>query len=36
MKLRYMLYQLKCKITHKSTIDFVDFVGITLFIRGGV
>ena len=33
MKIKYVIYVLKCKATHKMPVDFVDYIGYELFIR---
>ena len=36
MKLKYKIYQLKCRLAKKQDIDYIEFVGRTLFFREGV
>jgi len=36
MKLKYKIYQLRCKLANKPDIDYIEFVARTIFIRGGV
>lgn len=36
MKLRYKIYQLRCKLADKPDIDYIEWLARTLFIRGGV
>lgn len=36
MKLKYRIYQLKCRLAKKQDIDFTEFVARTLFTREGV
>lgn len=36
MKLKYMIYQLKCRIKRVPDVDFTEYVFRTLFTREGV
>lgn len=36
MKLKYMIYQIRCKLANKPDIDYTEFVARTLFTREGV
>ena len=36
MKLKYMIYQLRCKLKKLPDMDYIEFVGRTLFFREGV
>lgn len=36
MKVKYWIYQLKCRIKNVQDIDYIEFVARTLFTREGV
>jgi len=36
MKMKYHIYQLKCRFAKKPSIDYIEFIGRTLFFREGV
>lgn len=36
MKLKYWIYQIKCKMKNVPDIDYIEFVGRMLFFREGV
>lgn len=36
MKLKYWIYQMKCKMKGSQDVDYIEFVARTLFTREGV
>lgn len=36
MKVKYWIYQLKCRLAKRQDIDYIEFVARTLFTREGV
>ena len=34
MKIRYMIYQIQCAVSHKPSVDYVEWLSTMLFMRG--
>ena len=34
MRIRYFIYQIKCRIAHKLDVDYVEWLSDTLFAKG--
>lgn len=35
MKVKYWIYQIRCRLANKQDIDYIEFVARTLFTREG-
>ena len=36
MKVKYWIYQIRCKVAGKQDLDYIEWLGRTLFFREGV